>query len=517
METSNFSHEQEQPTEGVPITVEKNVLKSRERFESCEVPDEKSLLIPHSSAAGVARGQCNTGNVDHVPLQIYILGPILVSMSFGFITNSLIFTQRVFDITEEKLFPGSSWNQSKNESICYKNQSFEEYLEEQDVQQITSMYNIYASLCCGIPGIFSNLVFLAMSDVYGRKLFIFITVTGQFLATGMLAIGMYSNWNIYILLTFQLVSGLTGGEFTYLSIGFAVIADITRAGRSRAFAIVLTEIAVGIGTLAGSAISGYLIHLLHYRMAMVVSASVACLGVVATLIFPETLQKEHSRKYNVSQTFKNIFLFYTKDISSVGKRWKFRACLAALFFIFLSNFGKFGIETLYQLNSPFCWTPVKVGWYTTLRTGLPLVIGMGLVKPFQACMQEHVIGILGSLSYTAGYVLEALATNELMMLIVAFVSFMGALPVPIIRAIMSHMTPPEQQGSLFAGVAAVETICAVVGSVTGNAIYSATVDWFPGFSFLLFACYTGIAGVFIIILLIDSRLEKTETQQKVPV
>ncbi|XP_021344967.1 solute carrier family 46 member 3-like [Mizuhopecten yessoensis] len=505
MENSDFSGKQ--PKEEFPDPVVK-----ANRFESCEISDEKSPLLSKSATADVDIKPCDTGRdvKVRIPLQFYLLGPVVFIMLFSFATNSLIIAQYVYDVIEEEQFPGKLFNNSVDEIVCFENKTSQEYLDQQEVQRIASAYNIYAALSSGIPAIFSNLLFASMSDIYGRKPFIFITVTGQFIATAMFAVGIYLKWNIYALLAFKFVGGSTGGWIASLSIGFAAVADITRSGKSRTFAIVLIEIAVGMGALVGSALSGYLIDGVGYYTAMTISASVTCIGVVVALFFPETLQKKHSRKHSVMQTIRNIFLFYTKDVSPVGKRWKFWACLLALLFSFLANFGKTGIETLYQLNSPFCWTPVKVGLYTTLRTGLPLVIGMGLMKPFQMCMGEHVIGIIGTLSYIAGYVLEALATNELMMLIVAFISFMGALPVPIIRAIMSHMTSPEQQGSLFAGVAAVETICAVVGIVTGNAIYAATVDWFRGFTFLLFAGYTGIACVLIVFLFIDSRMEKSK-------
>ncbi|XP_060079500.1 lysosomal proton-coupled steroid conjugate and bile acid symporter SLC46A3-like [Ylistrum balloti] len=503
METPDLPNKHQQPTKGSPYPVVKAEVKAN-RFESCEITDETSALLPQSKTAD------RTGVSVKVPLRFYLLGPIVFIMVFCFATNSLIITQYVYDVIEEEKFPGKLFNKSDDENICYENKSSQEYQDQQVVQRSTSSYIIYVSLSSGIPAIFSNLIFAAMSDRYGRKLFLFINVAGNFIATGMLAVGVYLKWNIYALLAFQFVGGSTGGWIAALSIGFASVADITLAGKPRAFGIVLIEIAVGMGALVGSAVSGYLIDGVGYYTAMAISASVASIAVIFALIFPETFRKDRSRRHSVIQTLKNIFLFYTKDTSSVGKRWKFWTCLVGLFFIFLANFGKIGIETLYQLNSPFCWSHVKVGWYTTLRLGLPLVVGMALIKTFQACMDEHVIGILGTMSYISGYVLEALATTELMMLIVAFISFMGSLPVPIIRAIMSHMTPPEQQGSLFAGVAAVETVCGVVGSVTGNAVYAATVDWFRGFTFLLFAGYNGIASVLIMILFVDSRTKKTE-------
>ena len=42
-------------------------------------------------------------------------------------------------------------------------------------------------------------------------------------------------------------------------------------------------------------------------------------------------------------------------------------------------------------------------------------------------------------------------------------------------------------GTLFSAIASVEVLCAVVASVLFNNVYSATVEWHPGFCFFVIA------------------------------
>ena len=53
-------------------------------------------------------------------------------------------------------------------------------------------------------------------------------------------------------------------------------------------------------------------------------------------------------------------------------------------------------------------------------------------------------------------------------------------------------------GSLFAGIAFCENICIMVGSAAAGAMYSATVDVFSGFAFLVMAGYNVVALVLLL-------------------
>ena len=81
------------------------------------------------------------------------------------------------------------------------------------------------------------------------------------------------------------------------------------------------------------------------------------------------------------------------------------------------------------------------------------------------------------------------------------------LMVPMIRAIMSTMTPIDKQGSMFASMAVVQIISSIAGVPLGNEIYSATLYFMNGFVFLVLAFFCLIDFV---LLVINLRLKPKE-------
>ena len=53
-------------------------------------------------------------------------------------------------------------------------------------------------------------------------------------------------------------------------------------------------------------------------------------------------------------------------------------------------------------------------------------------------------------------------------------------------------------GALFSAIASVEVLCAVVASVLFNSVYSATVEWHPGFCFFVIAAVL-VVPIFILL------------------
>ena len=53
-------------------------------------------------------------------------------------------------------------------------------------------------------------------------------------------------------------------------------------------------------------------------------------------------------------------------------------------------------------------------------------------------------------------------------------------------------------GALFSAIASVEVLCAVVASVLFNSVYSATVEWHPGFCFFVIATVL-VVPIFILL------------------
>lgn len=52
-------------------------------------------------------------------------------------------------------------------------------------------------------------------------------------------------------------------------------------------------------------------------------------------------------------------------------------------------------------------------------------------------------------------------------------------------------------GALFASVIMIQSLCSLIGAVTDNSIYAATLEVFNGFVFIFLACYCAITFVLL--------------------
>ncbi|VDI40588.1 Hypothetical predicted protein [Mytilus galloprovincialis] len=83
--------------------------------------------------------------------------------------------------------------------------------------------------------------------------------------------------------------------------------------------------------------------------------------------------------------------------------------------------------------------------------------------------------------------------------------------MPIVRSIMSRMSPAHKIGSVFAGIAAIEFICNMASSLLANAVYDATVDIYKGFTFFVMAGYAGIGIVLCCVHIVGQRRHEEKT------
>ncbi|WAR29779.1 S46A3-like protein [Mya arenaria] len=123
------------------------------------------------------------------------------------------------------------------------------------------------------------------------------------------------------------------------------------------------------------------------------------------------------------------------------------------------------------------------------------------------CMKDDIIAMLGTAIGIASYVVEGFAHGSIIWL-VPVLSAPTGLPIPMIRSLMSALTPADKQGALFASIGAVETLCALIGSVSNNAIYSATLTIMNGFVFEIMAAFTLIGVIFLVAYIFVARLMK---------
>ncbi|KAJ8306728.1 hypothetical protein KUTeg_015769 [Tegillarca granosa] len=344
----------------------------------------------------------------------YLIGPIIFINIYAFFLPSIILPQYGFQAFQKRIFPNHTFA-SGEQTLCNTNTSTEQFHNQQTVTTETATWNLYNSLASCLPAVITNFIFGSYSDQYGRKLFLALSTSGSFLKIGLCCVGAYLGWGIYYFILFYAFDGITGMWICFITISYSYVADITRKGKSRTFAIVLVELCVGLAAVSASITSGYFVRNFGFVLPLATCAGLLLIQMILLVCFlPETVQKRKNKKQiSITEQAKRVFRFYLKDNpASGGYRWKFIVCILIFILVSHSVLGR-GVETLYQLNTPFCWSSVFIGWYTTITTVVQNVVGMAIAKILQNYLSELSIAIIAMLSFTSGFLLEGFASNDI--------------------------------------------------------------------------------------------------------
>lgn len=443
----------------------------------------------------------DSGESNRSPFR-WLVVPMCILYFGAYITSYITIQQYVYIKIQRDKFPNVTFNSSI--PICKANESDPKYKTQTEVQKESAEWMSYFALATGIPAIFSNLILGSYTDRFGRKFLFFLPCIGVFIHIAVNAIGIYTDFALYWFIPACIFEGLTGQLYALLLVAFSYTADITRPGKERSFGIVLIELAIGVGIAGFSFASGFFIQNTGFFWPMLSAGIYVALTLVLVILLPETYPKEKRTKMSSPWEFLNnsFSLFFGKQ--NYGKRWMYNILMLIFIFSMFPVFGRSNVETLYQLNNPFCWDPKHVSWFVALRSAASQIVGMGLVKPLQYVLSDEAIAILGSLSFMAGFTTEGLAQSEDLIYASAAFGSLGMLTIPMVRAIMSKLTSADKQGAVFASIGCIETATNVVGTVLANVIYDKTIDVYKSLIFFVFVGCNLTSGILMIIFKVGS-------------
>ncbi|XP_046575159.1 proton-coupled folate transporter-like isoform X1 [Haliotis rubra] len=368
---------------------------------------------------------------------------------------------------------------------CFQNTSDQGYILQERAQiQSSEKLSMFTVASSGIA-VLSNVLLGTYSDFFGRKFLYVLSMTGNVLRTVITVVIIHWDLNLdYFFLAMGLY-GLCGGSWAFTLVSCAYTADNTPPQQSRSLWMAVIESVTGVSTALTSLAVGYFIEATGYFYPSLTSALVIGLGIFVVVLFmEETCPRQQQSCITPIQGLRNIVSVYVFQGTRLKRGIIWLGLLIFLFSIINNSSGS-NLDTLFEMNLPFCWSPEKMGLFGTVTYLVKNLVGVFIVKGLQCCMTDEVVAVVATLSAIGGDLMWGFAKNDFMLYAgVPVVGLVGFAATPIIRGIMSKMAPQSKQGALFASLALVEAACSTFGTPLFNSIYQGTVTYWRGAVFI---------------------------------
>jgi len=333
------------------------------------------------------------------------------------------------------------------------------------------IFNVFG----GMTSFFAGPVLGLLSDRFGRRPVLLISITGLGLDFLFMAFAPSLNW----LFVGRLISGATAGVFSTAN---AYVADVTPPDkRARAFGWM--GAAFTIGFMAGPAIGGYLGDI-NLRLPFLAAAALTLVNALYGLfVVPESLPQERRTTH-----------FHLRRANPLGSLRLLRSHhellpLAAVGFLNqLANMVWPSVFVLYA-GYRFHWTPGLTGGFMAAISVSGVLVQSFVVGPFVKRFGERICMITGAALPVIGLAWVSYAPNGWLYLIAVPFNSMWQLLNPGLQGLMTRRVGPSEQGQLQGANQSLMGITSVIGPL----IYGLSFAWtvrhpeldLPGLPFIL--------------------------------
>jgi DHA1 family tetracycline resistance protein-like MFS transporter len=309
-------------------------------------------------------------------------------------------------------------------------------------------------------------IFGALSDRYGRKKILIISLLGSVIGYILFGIG----GALWVLFLGRIIDGLTAGNISTL---FAYIADSTEPQeRTKWFSYI--GAAMGIGCMIGPALGGPL-GAVSITLPFFVTAGIMFLSVVCTYFFlPESLSPEKRSSHFSIKSF-NIFGQF-KDIFTL-KEARALIIVGGFFYVGL---GIYQFNFSIFLKDIFSWGPALIGGIFTLIGACDIISRAVLLPRLLKRFSERKIGIVGLFGLVLGLGLIILSIHILSPVFI-FAAVMSitlgeGLFDPSYNGRLSQSVDESSQGKLQGVNQSLQSTYRVLVPLAAAAVYSFSPD-----------------------------------------
>jgi len=326
-----------------------------------------------------------------------------------------------------------------------------------------------------------------LSDQFGRRKILLYTLFGFGLDYIILALAPNITW----LFIGRILAGITGASFTTAT---AYIADIsTPEKRAQNFGMV--GAAFGLGFIIGPVLGG-LLGQFGERVPFWTAAGVTLLNwLYGYFILPESLDKEHRRKFDWKRANPLGTLLALKKYPLVA------GLIGSLTFIYLAAHAVQSTWTFYTMET-FHWDMAMVGYSLGAVGILVAIVQGGLIRVITPKIGQRKSVLYGMLLYAVGFLGFAFAFEGWQLYAVMIPYCLGGIAGPALQGIISNQVPANEQGELQGALTSLMSATSIVGPPMMTNIFHyftdpATGIYFPGAAFLV-GCVLCLISLFFV-------------------
>ncbi|MHA2394780.1 MAG: MFS transporter [Promethearchaeota archaeon] len=313
-----------------------------------------------------------------------------------------------------------------------------------------------------IFGFFFGPILSKLSDNYGRKPMMLISLAGTFIGFIIL---IFSK-NIVILLISRIIDGIFSGQFP---IAKAIIGDVV-SPEERPKQMTNIGITFGLAFLIGPAIGG-LLSSFGFVGPGILATILTGFSFIYTLIF---LKESLPKRLNHTNWNESLL-----EISDLGKKsssiWKNNKTLILVMqYSFLAIAGGI-LQTTFSLFAGIRLglEPLVVGILLTLLGVFQIFFRLLIFNRLRKSIGDPKTALIGLGTYIFSYLLLAFATQAWQLVILLlFLSFAGSMSQGIVTGFISRSVDNQNQGKIMGITTAIDNAAQILGPIIGGILLS---------------------------------------------
>lgn len=360
------------------------------------------------------------------------------------------------------------------------------------VQAASSHWVLGSTFSLSLSSIITAQFLGSWSDTFGRKVPMLLPPLAAVFASFVYIVlsVKLTEAPVSLVLLASVITGCGGGFSSCIMTCMSYVAQVSSA-QTRTVHVGILESMIYIGGTLGPMLGGWIQQAWGRSATFTIIMALHALIIIYIVIFVRNIRPRRPAEASWVKsgcTFHHL----RRSVVTVFKHRQEnrRTCLlwllAAASVIMFCTAGEIDISYLYVKDKPIEWPFVKYTWYFSLKYGLG-VLSLVVVLPLCSRAPDMLLVAAGLLSKVAGLVFLALAWNDATIFSSAAIALLSSWPVSTLRAAMSKLVEPNEQGTLFAFVALLENSCTLLASGVFNSLYPATRHVLKGFPFFMAA------------------------------